>query len=360
MTLEQIIASIKGGTFSCSNVLDILMDQPTNTQAGRVESHAHMHVKEGFKIGLSGFGGDDFSLSRKKLHWENPTHLYAVGDDYGRMLVDSGTDARTMQIYAEHYGGVFQDRGRLPPDNRYANRSGQEELKKTKYTIYKYEKENAPPCKVTVTQDEIKNIEENLPELIGREKGKYAPKSTKCPTKLRFDEKTEIIVSDKNASPAHSMFPDSESLVMHLTAALMSPAGIMVLNKLMEYGPGAKETVGIFSKSARLAVEKQLNCSGVAMLNRTLEVDTSKPRDDTTGLYPTTGRIIETPHNIDHIVAVLGYRQSGELNVITCFPSAKNTEDSIKTATDDNQDIAELKFGEHTKVDIDKDIKLFW
>jgi hypothetical protein len=128
----------------------------------------------------------------------------------------------------------------------------------------------------------------------------------------------------------------------------------------MKYGPGAKETVGFFSKSARLAVEKQLNCPGVAINNRTLEVDNSKPRDNTTGLYPTTGRIIETQHNIDHIVAELGYRKSGELNVITCFPSAKNTKDSIRTATDNNLDIAELKFGEHTKVDIGKDIELFW
>ncbi|CAG9000911.1 MAG: hypothetical protein CENE_02918 [Candidatus Celerinatantimonas neptuna] len=155
------------------------------------------------------------------------------------------------------------------------------------------------------------------------------------------------------------MFPDSESLVMHLTAALLSSAGIQVLKKLKANGLGSPNTVGVFSKSAVLAVAGVDLGEPVTMINRTLEVDTSQPRDHT-GRYPATGRIIEKYHNVNHIVVVLGHRDSGELNVITCFPSAQTTQQSIGTITSDKQDIAELEFGIHTLVDIDKNIVLYW
>ena len=50
---------------------------------------------------------------------------------------------------------------------------------------------------------------------------------------------------------------------------------------------------------------------------------------------------------IDHVEIILARSDSEELVVVTCYPSAKTTKDTIGTATVGKQDICEFKLGMH-------------
>lgn len=94
---------------------------------------------------------------------------------------------------------------------------------------------------------------------------------------------------------------------MHLTAALLSDAGLALLQTLEERGPSPDKTVGIFTKTAVLAVRahfaKVASAGGTAtvdarVVNRQADVDPHSQRN-------LTGTFTTTKNNIDHIVVVL-------------------------------------------------------
>jgi hypothetical protein len=345
MLMSLLVAKVFGGGLTCSETMAILMDQPTKPEGRSIESHAHMHMMEGFRLDPRRFGGDGFSFERKRAHWENPTHLLPSGSeaDFGRYVYASGTSGRDHGVYH----GVFQDPDRLPPDRAYANRTGLGALPrvtKDTYTVYRVVS-GGPPIAEQKTLAQLGGL------TVGKNPGDYMAKSAKEPTVLRVRTDTTVEVPAVAESPAHTMFPDSESMVMHLTAALLSDAGRIVVRHLFwNIRAGEQRTVGIFSKTAVRAVERADPRVPVRMIERALEVDTSARRDPVTGFYPATGRVRMSESAIDHVVVVLGHRETGQLNVLTCFPSEKTTGDSIGTATAPTEDIAELQFGTHTKV----------
>lgn len=346
MLLNKLWLRVISGGLTCSEVMDFLMDQPTQPVGRNVESHAHMHTMEGFALARDRFRGDDFSFERKLLHWENPSHLYPEGDaTYGMGRIVFGSDD-SGNSYG--YGGVMQARNRLAPDRTYVSRTGLgalPQVTRTTYTVYRCVGGGPPVAEVKQSMAEVLSL------TVGRAAGQYMPKSAKEPATIRCIENTVVVTPAVRESPAHTMFPDAESLVMHLTAALLSDAGKRVVHYMMNnLAPGEQKTVGIFSKTAVLAVSNANTGVPNVMLERVLEVDQGQPRDPVTGFYPATGRVLTTSSAIDHIVTVLGYRATRDLNVITCFPSKVTTGASIHTATGPTEDIAEFVFGQHTKV----------
>src|SRR5215210_1539953 len=170
MKLKLVYIKALSGSLTCSETMDVLMDQPTKPVDRKVESHAHLHTMEGFQLSKDRFSGNKYSFQRKQLHWENPTHLYPEGatnfgvqgqvsmEDYGRQF---GKD------YG-NYGGVYQDPDRLPPNRSFADRTGLPALARvvtsttTTYTVWKYPdgKMGKPnPVKLTgVSESEIQNL----------------------------------------------------------------------------------------------------------------------------------------------------------------------------------------------------------
>lgn len=344
MKMSHIVERVFTGRLTCSEVMGILMDQPTRTG----ESHAHMHMTEGFRPDQRGFGGDDFSFERKRTNWENPAHLYPAGAPEFQHTRYVYPDTQSPRAYG-YYHGAWQDPDRLATDRSYVNRTGLAELPavmKKKYTAYRFDTLNAAPTAHTVD-----SLDDLRGKTIGRNVGEYQAKSSRESGVMRVIEREEQEIPLVRASPAHTMFPDGESLVMHLTAALMSDAGKRVIRHLFwNMMPGQQATVAIFSNSAVDAVKAVDTTVASTMLERTLEVDMTVQRDKRTGFFPATGRVNTASSAIDHVVAILGYRATGELNVITCYPSKVSTLAAYNTATLRNQDIAELQFGVHTVV----------
>jgi len=83
MKVNRLYLASVSGKLTCSEVMQILMDQPTKPDGRKIEWHAHMYTMEGFTPRATGFAGDAFSLERKQFHYENPTHLHPEGTDFG-------------------------------------------------------------------------------------------------------------------------------------------------------------------------------------------------------------------------------------------------------------------------------------
>lgn len=351
MRVAEVLLRVRGEGITISEVVAILMDQPTRANGGHAESHAHMHMKEGFRLDPDRFGGSQFSFERKKTHWEGDSHLTpsGIGRDFGRYVYESGGTGKNYRAY----GGVMQDPDRLPGNLDYANRTGLAQLPevtKVQYTVYRYPSDKMGAPKSETYSGLVREQVEKLASDTGRSVGKYQPaKGSSGPPKVT--EQRIITTPRVPKSPAHSMFPDSESMAMHLCASLNSEVGKRVLAALSGVKPGAQLTMGIFCKSAVRAVQAQDTNIPNQLLERVLEVDQTAPRSSTTGgRYPATGKVLYTAHNINHVVVVLGHRNNGHLNVLTCYPTRMTTQASINTITTRYQDIAELKFGTHTRL----------
>lgn len=340
MKMSNVVFKATSGSLTCSDIVTILMDQPT----GSTESHAHMHTLEGFRIKSNLF--KKATYREKVKHWEGDSHLFPKSVHVpGRVVIDSSADLTDLD--KNNPFCVFQDSDRLPPDRSYADRTGLNELPQVKETTYRVFKIVAKSKPLEETYD-CKSALASL--KVGKNPGDYRAKSSKD-NSIRYIEVSKTVAPRVPASPAHSLFPDAESMVMHLTAALLSAAGKQVLRHLfMNITAGEQKTVGIFSKTAVRAVTAFDSSVPSFMFLRQLDVDTTKPRDSMTGRYPATGKVLITKMPIDHIVVVLGHRAKGELNVITCYPSCDTTADTIGTATKAYEDIAELTFGVHSKV----------
>jgi hypothetical protein len=349
MKVSRLYLASVSGKLTCSEVMQILMDQPTQPQDRKIESHAHMHTMEGFKPRATGFSGDAFSLERKQFHYENPTHLYPAGTDVGGRGEDFG---RWVGSPSDSYKGTFQDPDRLPPTREYADRTGLPELPKltgpVKYRVFRKVPRGRPIPEEKNTMAEVNLLTSDQYDFDRNGK-------IKC-----VEVPAQVFAPMVKASPAHSMFTDSESMVMHLTAALLSNAGRTVIHHLTSLPAGGPTTVGIFSKSAVRAVNAADTSVHNKMIERRLEVDTTAARDGTTGRYPSSGKVLTATSDIDHIEVILGKRLSGDLNVITCYPSKATTAATIGTGTAADEDIAELALGKHTKVKQVTPIKLTW
>ena len=348
MKVHRVYVATLSGKLTCSEVMQLLMEQPTKPDGRKMESHAHMHTMEGFTPQAVGFGGDASSLERKQLHYQTPTHLYPAGADIAGRGPDFG---RWLGQPRPSYGWVSQDINRLPPTREFADRTGLPELPRLTGPIrYKVLRrvQNAAP---------LEEIKDSMAEVNALQKADYVCKGGNIVVR---EVPAEVQAPLVKKSPAHSMFTDSESMVMHLTAALLSNAGKIVVHHLATLPAGGPTTVGIFSKSAVKAVNDADSTVTNKMIERKLEVNTTAVRNRQTGFYPATGNILTATADIDHVEVILGKAQSGDLNVVTCYPSKITTAAAIGTATTNDEDIAELNIGQHRKVKQQNPIRLRW
>ena len=131
------------------------------------------------------------------------------------------------------------------------------------------------------------------------------------------------------------MFPDSESMTLHLTAAFLSDAGLSVLDVVNAATAGAGETFCIYSKTAAKAV-RGLKIPGnpPEMVLRTKDTDAVDKRKELQSHS-------ETAKTIDHVVVVLRKAANGDLLVVTAYPSDAPTSQTMQYPTAPGEDVEE-------------------
>lgn len=347
MKAIPIIKKVRNKTLTCSEVAELLADQPTADGI----SHAHMHMADGFRIDPykiienHTLGLDQENRGEKKRDWgRDDAHLFPAGLSKLQQY-----DPTNMALMSR--GKVYMDPARQATDNSYNLRTNLPEIPATaavvrvdqNYYVLRYpDGGRGRPTKIRVSgpEDAPIPIDDRSHYVMDGGVRKIVVENNRvvtAPATPRIP-----------ATSAHSMFEDSESMVMHLTAALKSDAGREVLRTLVQRGAGDKRTVGIFSKTAILAVNSKFTTVATSMGNAPVpsqmisRVADSAPDRSPTGTFKTT----KVP--FDHIVLVLAASPDFDLVVVTCFPTDVTTGASIGCPTSADQDVAEHTFGTHT------------
>jgi hypothetical protein len=336
-------------TLNCSQVLELLMNQPTADET----SHAHLHTCDGFRLDPSKITVNVFGMpvdqlkQEKQKQWEYDSHLfpaqksplttYAAGA-YG------GLDVNTRK------GQVMLDKSRIAQSNQYNERTGLAAIPAvpaqhgTRYYVKKLPAGKGKPTDVDIPGP-VAPATFNPAEYVCQPPGQIKVFQGQGP-------QIALGLPLVPAKSTHTMFEDSESMVMHLTAALLSDAGLAVLATLKKNGHNSGKTVGIFSKTAVLAVSRQFQSVAAKKSSPYTPAKTLDRKSDTDAINPRTltGTFTKSDKGIDHIVVVLACSLSNDLVVVTCYPSPVSTNATIGTPTRDGEDIAEHEFGKHTKM----------
>lgn len=335
LSINDICLKARAGTLTCSEVLDIMMNQATVDE----KSHAQLHLLENFQWNPTvwkthyarqtadyrkGTSESDH-INRKQNEWAPAGHLTPKASQ----SVPTYSGKPTGQ-------GLHMDESRLAASEKYNSRTGHDELPKIeektgKSLVVLRLPENG---KGKPTDEKIQNPAD-AKEAPYKDPKKYVQdKSTGGAKVMERSVVLQKALPVENARPPHSMFPDSESMTLHLTAAFLSDAGIAVLDAVNAATAGLGETFGIHSRTAAAEVRKLKN-SGVTpeMVLRTRDTDAIDKRKE----LPTHSQAAKT---IDHVVVILRKGADGNLHLVTAYPSDVPS-DATKTAAP-NEDVEEL------------------
>jgi hypothetical protein len=341
MQVLAIFKKARNGSLTCSDVAELLADQPTADGT----SHAHMHTVDGFRsdpykiIENHTLGLDLENRGAKKRDWAlDDAHLFPAAQSKLPVFDPSNPTAMSK-------GRVYMDPARQAKDDSYNLRTKLPEAPATTRTDETYFVKRLP--------DAPRGTPTNI-QIASRADAPIPPGDTSLyvmengARKVFVTRRTVVTAPRIPATSAHTMFEDSESMVMHVTAALKSDAGREVLKTLVLRGAGEKKTVGIFSKTAVRAVAAKF--AAVAGSKGKAPVPSqvmSRVADSAPDRSP-IGTFTTSKHNIDHVVLVLGASPTFDLVVVTAYPTDETTGQSIKSPTSPDQDIAEHDFGQHT------------
>ena len=351
MQASTLLFKAKNGTLTCSEVLEMLMSQPTHDET----SHAHLHTLDRFQhdekkwaanyANMTWYYQDRVSpelhIKRKRNQWDPAAHLFPRGLQNNITYSD---DANCREFAAFKPTGVLMDARRLANSSSYNHRTGlpeipaQPEVRKELHFVLEFPPSGkGAPTKVKIGDPALAATSPYNDEEKYVQHGKNGARVTKGSL---VDQAAVPMIP---AVPPHSMFPDSESMVLHLTAALLSDAGINILGTLDKMAPGGGLTLGIFSKTAVKSVRALANSDKAPeMIERTADVAPGS-RKDYTGKFTAQSKVI------DHVVVVLSLAANSSVIVATCYPSNLTTAQTIKTATAPDEDVEEHIFGTHNK-----------
>lgn len=362
MKTIDILKKCRSGALTCSEVAQLLAEQPTRNET----SHAHMHMLDGFQVGLA-----TDPLSRVADWWSGRAQRAA---DWGAAAeAHLGTESQSpLPIYDPNQGHPSRSRWKTLI---WAERAGQDvsrmalpDVNYPPHSSYNL-RSGLPEVPGVAAQRATENVAFRLKpggvdRVVATEANPYAvPLGTTGWVMQNGQRKIQqqngavirAAVPRLPSTLAHTMFEDSESMVMHLTAALKSTGGKAVLTTLITRGAGSKETVGLFSKTAVDAVSQKVASAapGKAMpevLQRTANTHGARRPDGTADV---TGSFTRTKKDIDHIVLVMRMSDANELTIVTCYPSPVPTTSTIGISNTPKLDIIEHKFGTKIAVAID-------
>ncbi|HSX86955.1 MAG TPA: hypothetical protein VLG17_03025 [Pseudomonas sp.] len=329
----------------------MLMNQPTHDET----SHTHLHLLDCFKHdekkwaknyeNMTFFYQERVSpeqhIERKRREWAPDAHLFPKAVASGITYTD---DAHYRELAQFSPVGVYMDERRLAQSDKYNKRTGLPEISAVPemrgnvfYVLQKPVGGKGQPQKFRIPNAAVAAMPPYNNSALYIQDGISGAKVVTGTELLRAA--TPRIPAD----PPHSMFPDSEAMVLYLTAALLSDAGVRVLNTLNGMAPGSGLTVGLFSKTAVRVVKTLKNSEKVPdIIERKADV-----RAGTRSDY--LGSFTYESSAIDHVVVAMSKAPDSSVTVVTYYPSHATTGDTIKTPTAADEDVEEHVFGIHQK-----------
>ncbi|MGH9440375.1 MAG: hypothetical protein ACRD22_21570, partial [Terriglobia bacterium] len=317
MKLPDVLKALKANSFTCSTGAQLLAEQPTADEV----SHAHIHSLDPFhvdvtKIKTTAFqapSGVDVSAlaASRKTFWENPeVHLNPKGSNpYDSAVFDPAvkTDPVTFKPYE-----FYVDQTKLATNDTYLKRGMTEIAEKTQTSYSQklvYKEVGAP-----------KPTSKDFP-LSSKTDKAVLPAGATLVKDLGVKETTARIHPMFQAMEAHSMFEDSEVLVMSTTAVLLSDAGLVALTEVE--GKPAGAYIAVFSASAVTAVETAFAKNKATAPLKIVERSPTAVTVNTAGSQPKVETSGATYKKIDMKRAVLVVKKDAtdDLIIVTCYPS---------------------------------------
>lgn len=317
------------------------------------DSHAHMHVTDGF-VRDDRLIKDASTVVSKQVEWGYDSHLFPSAT---QPLLD-GSAASEI----EKRERVLQDYSRIAPDNSYNLRTnlpripGSPGIDTFSYAVREIVPSLAPGGKASHQDHSFPTAAEATSFASIHPHKRFVPaKPGPGPQVYRTLVSSVPPVPEVGRTYSHSMW-DSESMVMHLTALLLSPTGREALDLLNDSSRGSDKSIGVFSKTAVRAVAAHVASLGKAQPQ--VEERTADTRPDRTP----TGTFSRTSSPIDHVVASFYRSPAGKLTVNTLYPTARDTFASCGISTTPDEEVLETDFGKvHLKRPVSTlPIKLQW
>lgn len=317
MKLGDVLKALKANSFTCSTGAQLLAEQPTADEV----SHAHIHSLDPFHVDVAKIKPDTFKApsgidagalaATRKTFWENPeVHLSPKGSNpFDSAIFDPSvkTDPTTFKPYE-----FYVDQTKLATNDTYLKRGMTEiaEKTETKYSQKLVYKEAGAP----------KPTSKDF-ALASKTDKAVLPTGATLVKDLGVKETTVRIHPTFQAMEAHSMFEDSEVLVMSTTAVLLSDAGLVALTELE--GKAAGTYIAIFSASAVTAIETAFAKNKATAPLRMVERSPTAVTVNTTGSLPKVETTGATYKKVDmkRVVLVVKKDTTDDLIIVTCYPS---------------------------------------
>jgi len=331
MKITDILSAAQNKTLTYSMVAQLLVEQPTSGE----ESHAHMHTLDPFKVDTAKIKPDHFKcppelvgsslVKMRKAFWENPElHLHPASD-YDRMKQNLG--AKNMSGYSAQTSDPGQNPATFQPYNFYMDKSRLAEndtyLKRGMAQIDEKFEDAYSQLLIYKPQGSQQTVNASGPIA--------SPADAKVPPPGATIIKNEIKVRQDKvhgtflAMEAHSMFEDSESLVMCTANVLASDAGIVALGALNGRNANGSyvavySATGVQATAAAFLKNKPggdpLKLAERSPSKVVIDPQTKQPRAPGPGTFAKL--------DIKRVVLVLKPHATGELIIVTCYPTAKD------------------------------------
>ncbi len=364
MKIADVIELIEKKKLTCSAVTELFASQPYSLTADTItksdgsgettlapKPHAHVHVRDGF-VPLPPPPTSDsariaaraaLEIGTKQTQWANDSQLFA--NPTGMTLYDTPTELTSSS-------GLGMDRRMTDPNQIYNRRTGTPYMPATgKWKVKVPRKGGAPELMLAPDQGHPYalapwkgTIADERYELLAKQKGTPGQPRRQGSSDLHGpDEISGKYVAYEPELPArdpsnpHSMFEDSESAIMTLTAALASTAGQKVLEAIR--AEPRDVSLAIFSHTSVRALTAAVATAsgwntGSAHPNRNKAVQMVERVNTFNDKRELTGKFVITAVDMKHTVTLLSQWPVGELMLVSHYP-VKSAIDGI--GADDDQ-----------------------
>jgi len=370
MQIIDLVAKNIADTLTCSEVAEILADQQNTS-----DSHLHMHMRDGFATYSKLLFVADTDGARhhyEEAHMTSPERVKNIGKV---PVLAPGAKPPKTQFALDPKRMARAEPG---PSQRskYDYRSNRPEVPEVPETgvlvphVQRRQPQAAPidvcisdelsPIPVTGAQGRDPGQRNQIVANRGRasfnttKPGPFVPVAPQDLPKVKYIYvQQQAHVPRLKGSEKHTMFEDSESMILHLAAALRSTAALHMLNLLLDKKLNDNGTVGLFSKTAVWQVQEHVRRVGKKqkkafaepkVVERVTDPDLTKQRTPAEP-NPVLDTFTYSNKAIDHIVLVMGRRADGQLNFVTLYPSSDSTQQTIGTTNAPDLDIEEPVFG---------------
>lgn len=360
MFLSRVHLLANNQLLTCAQCVELLMEQATQNE----ESHAQMHVYDRFASDPALIKGNPGAVGRADAWKDGDSHLAPPGQTL--MTTYQPKDIRLLLNDPLHKDKLFVDITRLPLTDKYKKRTGLgdiapvPEVVAQQHTAFSQPGGKGKPVKM---QYRAINGGEVLDGGVWKPAAPFGlmTKPVANIPQLKLETKDVVIVPGKPAvakSPPHSMFEDSETLAMLLCAALLSDAGVFLLETLKKKVGVGKKNVALYSNTAvaavrahfadvsRKAVQSGKPLTGkaadpLAFIERKAKTDAVDPRV----ILNDADRL---PKDLNHVVLVIDVLANNHLKITTFYPTAESTAQSCGIPTKPWEDLVELDKDQYT------------